>query len=49
MSNKIEITVPSPHAERLQEYAKKKSMTADEAAEMAIKKYIERSKNNVGE
>lgn len=50
MSNKIEIIIPSPYAKKLQEYVRKKGLTAEVVAETAIKNYIEkRNKDNAGE
>lgn len=43
---KEEIMIPSPYAELLEEIADEQNASPDDIAENAIRKYLERIKNN---
>lgn len=45
---KEEIVIPSPYAEQLENLAAEQGVTVNEIAENAVRKYLERGKNDAG-
>lgn len=46
--SKVEITIPSQYSEIIEKAAEKEGITADELAERALKKLLERRSEDVG-
>ena len=46
--SKVEITIPPQFSEAIEKAAEKEGITADELAERAMKKLLERSSEDVG-